>query len=171
MPPYSADDTFMLENGASSRSLVIDDFFTCDPLKTPSESSSRSVSFAVWEDIVEIAHRSELSQEEIEGSWISSVQLSGIRKEAMAVISLLDCGIHLFEEDDLCERGLVMYTKEHSAKQNERMRSVHKAMRDLQNEESKDSLAEKIAECHQSLSLDAKTDAYELALNDAKEAL
>ena len=151
---------------------MIDDFSTCDPLNTPSEeSSSRSVSFAVWEDIVEIAHRSELSEEEIEGSWISREQLSGTRKEAMAVISLLDCGIDLFEEDDLCDRGLGMYTQEYSAKQNERMRFIHKAIRDLQNEESKDTLAEKIAECHQSLSLEAKTDAYELALNDAKEAL
>lgn len=161
----------MLENGTFSSSLVIDDFSTCDPMNASSESSSRSVSFGIWEDIVEIAHRSELSEEEIEGSWISREQLSGIRKEAMAVISLLDCGIVLFEEDDLCDRGLAMYTQEHSAKNNERMRSIHKAIRDFQNEESKGTIAEKIAECYQSLSLKAKTDAYELALNDAKEAL
>jgi hypothetical protein len=179
MPPYSPLDTFMLENGApSSSSLEIDDFVTCaaGPLNTlpPSESFSRSVSFAVWEDIVEIAHRSELSEEDIGGSWISKQELSGIRKEVMAVISLLDCGIDLFEEDDLSDRGLAMYTQENSAKKNERMRSIHKAISDLQNEENEDdhtTHAEKIAECYQRLSLEAKTDAHEIALNDAKEAL
>jgi hypothetical protein len=170
MPPYSAPDTFIIENGASSRSLVIDDF--CDPLDTSESSSNSSVSFALWEDIVEIAHLSELSEDEIEGSWISKEQLWGIRKEALSIISLLDCGIDIFEEDDICVRGLARYTEEHSLKRNERRRSIYKAISDLQDEESnEDTLAEKIAECHQSLSLEAKTDAYEFALNDAKEAL
>ena len=119
----------------------------------------------------------------MERLWISRTELNRIMRDSMDIVSLIDCDISLTEEDDICERGLHIYTSEYSSKQRELQRAIYTTVSSLQskattamlmtmdNDDSSQTMADVIAERYHDLTAESRRVAQLLGKLDAEDAL
>jgi hypothetical protein len=70
----------------------------------------RSVMFAEFIKVVDIPHIKNLSNEEIENTWMSREEMRFVKMECLDTLALMNAGETLNENIGLCERGLEKHT-------------------------------------------------------------
>ena len=73
----------------------------------------RSIQFAKQDEIYEIPHIDDMSDEEIDDVWLSNREMKKVRQEARSIVSLIDSDDFMLDDynDGLCVRGLDQHTK------------------------------------------------------------
>jgi hypothetical protein len=116
MPPHIAKecDRFDLGNDVVSvddcESSVDDQLKTSLSLTENNFGRQCSVVFAQFIEVVDIPHINDLSNEEIENTWMSREELHFFKMECLDTVVLMNAGETLNENDGLCERGLEKHT-------------------------------------------------------------
>jgi hypothetical protein len=110
MPPHSsAYDHFITQNGTDDVSAssfeVHDNVVKKGPL-LQHVVSNRSVSFALYDEVFEIPHINNLSDDEVDNVWMSSDELKAVRRSCINVVERMNAG-----EKGLCTRGLEQHNK------------------------------------------------------------
>lgn len=93
---------------------------------TGTARNQRSVSFSLIDDVTEITHLNDMSEEEIESRWISDQELATIRQACMRLVTLMNL-CH-----DKKERGLDQHTFSEQARKKHMRRKLYKAVSTIQ---------------------------------------
>jgi hypothetical protein len=119
MPPHVAQeyDRFDLGNvvfadDCESSTVVHNDQLakTTSSLSEKNFRQQRSVMFSEFIKIVDIPHISDLSNDEIENTWMSREEMQFVKMECVDTVALMNAGATLNENYGICERGLEKHT-------------------------------------------------------------
>jgi hypothetical protein len=91
---------------SSSSSFLIERHLKTPPLTLP--KSVRSVGFAPHDEIWEIPHFKDLSEEEVESIWMSSQELKAVRRNCLRLVQKMNFSTSLGKDSP---RGLENYSK------------------------------------------------------------
>lgn len=81
---------------------------------------TRSVHFADHDCVVEIPHINDMSDEEIQGQYMSQNELQAIREQCKAYVRLMDEGLHMSKgKPRFCTRGLDQHIKAYTSQAQE----------------------------------------------------
>ena len=106
------------------------------PRQKRRQSRSRAVTFAAYEEVVEIPHINDLSMQEIQDVWFSRAQLQYIKERCKGLVFLLEKGE--FKMDQLqWVRGLDQRTTIYLKKRNSIQEVMYKCVLGIQSIEKK----------------------------------
>jgi hypothetical protein len=129
------------------------------------------VRFADYEEVVEIPHVNDMTQEEIDDSYMSDVELRAIQYECKALVRMMD------EEDedlrDVCVRGLDQHTPEYSRCRKATRQQAYDAVFEVQSYQAFQGVSapELIAELCQKCSSSSVAEAKMVGISDAMAAV
>jgi hypothetical protein len=130
MPPFSElqYDTITASD-ASSSSFNIDNIAPAEPRKAPLD---RHVHFATYEEVLEIPHINDLSDEEVDGVWMTEDELRSIRRRCLDMVKMMDKDEEKAIQKISCTRGLYEHTRQYIEKRNRTRGKVYVAVLSVQ---------------------------------------
>lgn len=137
---------------------------------TPQKPEGKKVSFARRDNVYEIPHIDDLSDEEVDQVWMHPDDFKDIRRECKAIILIIEHDSDLLEGAEL--RGL----EHHMSKQKKQAQAMQQLLYDtverLQKfgDESKSDISDMLASMCQKISKRPEADARETALHDEEDA-
>ena len=155
------------------------EYIACSPQErqnTIRKTRRRTVSFASYEEVVEIPHINDLSKEEIAQVWFSRTQLQYIQERCKGLVSLLEKGELQKDKLQLIHRGLDQRTTMYLKKSNSIQEVIYKCVLGIQSIERKklgktsEATSVKVAELCAKYSSTFVAAACERGLSDARDA-
>jgi hypothetical protein len=177
MPPFSPEEYYYNDDLQSSFSLLNDhddDMVTKRPLQAQ-QQERRNVRFATFDQVFEIPHINELSQEEIDAVYISHEEGRAIRRRCSRLCKALANGVQEAQIVGECVRGLEARLPQYvqRAKRSAAIRQqLYDTIYEIQCFEDKTGLdmCDLIADTCQKCSRPFVTDAWRCGVLDAKNA-
>ncbi len=137
----------------------------------PRRRQRNGVRFADYDEVVKIPHINDMTQEEIDDSYMSDDELRAIRHECKALVRMIDAG----DEDlgDVCLRGLDQHTPEYSRLRKVTQEQVYDAIFGVQSYQvfKGVSAPELMAELCRKCSSPSVADAKMVGISDAMAAV
>jgi hypothetical protein len=141
MPPHSnlvdfAFDVDFNKNALISSAISFSDSFRINPDFLVSAASkqpkkAKSVRFGQYDEVEEITHISDFSQEEVDSLWFSRKEQSAIRRTCFSLVNRFNAG-EVMDKDEM--RGLEIQTKAVADPADRLRRAVNKVVFSLQEE-------------------------------------
>lgn len=149
----------------------LEDVLKAQGLPIKERPPRRHVIFAPQEEIFEIPHHSELSQEEIDSVWMSKEEFEAIRRECKKIIMMIQHDSRLVRGIEL--RGLEHHTLSRQKRTEELQELLYDTVDRLMafHEETSMDVSEMLAEMCQKISSGSEEMARQKALEDEKRAL
>lgn len=137
-------------------------------------SMQRTVRFAAHDDVFEIPHVNDMSDDEVDAVYMSPKELDAIRSECKILVGMMDEGLHLTPDgkEQFCTRGLEHHTKLHTRRVDEIRDNIYDsvyAMQTFQVTSSQD-VTELLASLCQRYSALSTQNALATAKADARSA-
>jgi hypothetical protein len=154
-------DTITDFDGASSSSA--------EPRKAPLD---RQVHFAEYDEIVEIPHINDLSDEEVDGVWMTEDELRSIRRRCKDMVKMMEKDEEKARKKISCTRGIYEHTKQYIEKRDQIRGKIYEAVIAVQchHDATGEYDEELLGELSRSYSAVSVLQAQVLALGDAAAA-
>lgn len=133
----------------------------------------RNVHFADHDSVVEIPHINDMTDEEVEGQYMSQNELQAIREQCKVYVRMIDEGLHMRKgKAKFCTRGLDQHIKAYTSQAQEVRDCIYDSVFSVQSlQATADSdLSELIAKVSRRLSIVSVQQAYTIAEFDARSA-
>jgi hypothetical protein len=118
-------DTISNLDGASSSSFNIDNIA---PAELRKALLDRQVHFAEYDEVWEIPHINNLSDEEVDGVWMTQDELRTIRRRCLAMVKLMEKDEEKARQKMPCTRGIYEHTKQYTEKRHQTRNKVYEAV-------------------------------------------
>ena len=131
----------------------------------------RNVHFADHDSVVEIPHINDMSDEEVEGQYMSQTELQSIREQCKVYVRMIDEGLHMYKgKAKFCTRGLDQHIHAYTSQAQEIRDCIYDSVFSVQElQETADAdLSELIAKVSQRLSIVSVQQACAIAEADAR---
>jgi hypothetical protein len=164
MPPFSE-----YLNGQASSCKSLSEFDIKSP-KTLTRTHQNAVRFAQFDEVFEIPHINDLSDEELDGVWMSPKELRSIRRGCK--LTILSFEGQTTEWNDIAMRGLEQHTIEYSRTRKATRQQLYKAVFEIQSFQTFQgvSVPELIAKMSQKCSSSSVVAAHGTGISDAFDA-
>jgi hypothetical protein len=173
MPPFSPQEYYCNDDLQSSISLPNDDDMVSkeQPL-LQAQHERRNVRFATCDEVFEIPHINELSQEEIDAVYMSYEEGRAIRRTCSLLCKVFANGIQEAQIAGECVRGLEAHIPQYIQRTYTIRQQLYDAIHEIQYFEDKTGLdmSDMIADTCQKHSRPLVTEAMQCGLLDAKIA-
>jgi hypothetical protein len=175
MPPFSPQEYYYNDNLQSSFSLLNDDdMVTKEPLQAQ-QQERRNVRFATCDEVFEIPHINELSQEETDAVYMSHEEGRAIRRRCSRLCKALANGVKEAQIVGECVRGLearLPQYAQHAQRSYAIRQQLYNTIYESQCFEDKTGLdmSDMIADTCQKCSRRFVTEAWQCGLLEAKNA-
>jgi hypothetical protein len=135
-----------------------------------SRRSGRRLRFSTYDEVFEIPHINDLSEEEVDGVWMSQNELNSVRRNAKCMVALMDKGDTLMEGLDV--RGLDQNTPSYARRREAILKLVYQAVFRIQSYQNANGIKvpELMAELCQKVTSSSVAAAQKLAMLDAAAA-
>jgi hypothetical protein len=127
MPPFSElqYDTITTSDASLSSSFNIDNIA---PAELSKETLDRQVHFAAYDEVFEIPHINDLSDEEFDGVWMTEDELNSIRRRCKALAKMMDEDEERARQKISCTRGIYEHSTQYIEKRHQTRDKVYKAV-------------------------------------------
>jgi hypothetical protein len=116
MPPLSSFDTMEMQSSFVSLASTEDVDFDMEPKATiappPQRSSiTKCLGFHMYDEVIEIPHIDDISDDEVDATWYSKKEFQTIRKSCLRTVELMERKLSIKESSKhYCTRGLEKHT-------------------------------------------------------------
>jgi hypothetical protein len=115
MPPLSSFDTMEMQSSFVSLASTEDVDFDMEPKATiappPQRSSiTKCLRFHKYDEVFEIPHIDDISEDEVDATWYSKKEFQAIRKSCLRTVELMERNRFIKESSKHCTRGLEKHT-------------------------------------------------------------
>jgi hypothetical protein len=167
MPPHTNFDQY-LDGDCSSSSFFTERHMKTAPLTPP--KIIRSVRFAPHDEICEIPHFKDLSEEETESIWMCKQELKIVRMNCLIIVQKMNSSISIGKDSP---RGLENYTTFNVDKIKQIQKSAKESVLGLQKFQKLKGVrvTTLLAELYSKKACQSQLDAHRRGLEDADDAL
>jgi hypothetical protein len=134
-----------------------------------SRRSGRRLRFSPYDEVFEIPHINDLSEEEVDGVWMSQDEIKAVRRNAKCMVALMDKGDNHMEGLEV--RGLDQNTPSYARRREAILKLVYQAVNRIQTYQEANGVQvpELMAELCQKISSSSVAAAQKLGMLDAAE--